>query len=355
MQSQVFEKGVAQRLTQIGADHVYNAQFDSATYYADSLALLLPGHPVAPLMKAMANLWVSIPNISDSVFAVIERQLEAAIELAEEKDPELEDPEMIFFALAAHGMLAEYYADREYIFKAVGEAGRAYQLLKKGFGLAEEYPEFLFVTGLYNYFREKYPEKHPGYKPLMWLFKKGDKQKGLRQLATAVDQAILTRVEALVYLSYIYLRYEYAPKQSQEYLARLCRQYPNNFYAKAKYLESLANPTDFESAPIDFIEAMVHHPNDYYKLAGNVFWGYYYEVVIKDTEKAEEYYREGLARGLLIPAHGEYFKGLGYLGLGRILAARGDHEQAREALKQSLNYAETEELESAAEALLSQI
>ena len=42
-------------------------------------------------------------------------------------------------------------------------------------------------------------------------------------------------------------------------------------------MESLANPEDFINAPIEVIYALMKHENPYYKLAGNVFLGYFEE------------------------------------------------------------------------------
>ena len=353
--SQVFDEGFLQKLAKKGADHIYNANLDSAFYYADSLKTFIPDHPAIPLMKAVALIWSHIPTISDEVFSVIERKLDSVVFLAEQKAPKLKDSEMMFFAMAAHGLLAEYYADKDYTIKAVRAASRAYLLLKRGFDLTEEYPEFLFTTGLYNYFREMYPKKYPIYKPLLWFFRSGDRELGLEQLEKATEITFLTKVEAHIYLSYIYLRYEYKPERAQEYLSRLCLSYPNNYYAKAKYLESLANPKDFNIAPIEMINDLIDHENDYYKLAGYVFLGYYEEAVNNNHLRAEIAYRKGLTFGMQVPDHGEFFKGFGYLGLGRILIARKDSEEAEAALKQALNYPETEAIKMEAKELLSQI
>lgn len=355
LHSQVFEKGMIQNLVKRGADHIYNANPDSSNYYIAQVEELIPDHPVVPLMKAMTLLWSTIPTISEETFTVMERQLDSAIYLAKKIDPDLKQPEMIFFAMSAHGLLAEYYADQDYNVKAVGEANRAYGLLKEGFDLVEEYPEFLFTTGLYNYFREKYPEKHPLYKPLLWFFRSGDLELGLRQLEMATEKTFLTKVEAHVYLSYIYLRYEYKPKKAQEYLSQLCEMYPNNFYAKAKYLESLANPTDFKEVSMMMLYSLITHENDYYKLAGYVFLGYYEEIVIQNKEKAEVAYRKALSYANDLPNHGEYFKGFGYLGLGRILVEKEQNDEARESLNQAIKWAETDLIKEEAKALLSRI
>ncbi|WP_436515505.1 hypothetical protein [Ekhidna sp. To15] len=353
--AQVFEPGHIQDLVKKGTDHIYNSSADSAEYYIAKAEAYIPDHPVIPLMRAMTMLWYNIPIISEEVFAKMEVQLDSAIFLAKKGDPDLEDPEMIFFAMASYGLLAEYYADQDYTMKAVGEANRAYGLMKKGFQIVDEHPQFLLTTGLYNYFREKYPERHPIYKPLLWFFRSGDKELGLKQLEAACTKSFLTRVEAYVYLSYIYLRYEFDPKVAQKYLSELCSLYPNNYYAKAKYLESLANPIDFKTVPVDVIYSLITHESPYYKLAGYVFLGYFEEKIVKNQEKAEYAYRLGLEYGQEIPNHGEFFKSFGYLGLGRVLVDIGENQEAKDLLNLSLKYAETEQVEKEAKTLLSKL
>lgn len=353
--AQVFEPGYIQDLVKKGTDHIYNASPDSAEYYIKKAEAFIPDHPVIPLMRAMTMLWANIPTISEELFLKMEVQLDSAIYLAKAQDPGLDEPEMIFFAMAAYGLLAEYYADQDHTMKAVGEANRAYGLMKKGFEIVDERPEFLLTTGLYNYFREKYPERHPIYKPLLWFFRSGNKELGLEQLEKACTESFLTRVEAHVYLSYIYLRYEFDPKLAQQYLSELCELYPKNYYAKAKYLESLANPNDFKDVPIEMIYSLITHENAYYKLAGYVFLGYFEEKIIKNQEKAEYAYRLGLKYGSEIPDHGEFFKSFGYLGLGRVLLEKNESEGVKELLNLSLKYAETEQVESEAKQLLSKL
>ena len=353
--SQVFEQGEVQDLVKKGAQHIYNSNQDSAYVYAKMVEALMPEHPVVPLMRGMAILWANIPTISPELFAEMESKLDSAIFLARQQDPQLQEPEMIFFAMSAHGLLAEYYADQDYTMKAMGEANRAYSLLREGFDLVEEFPEFLFTTGLYNYFIVKYPEKHPIYKPFLWFFKSGNKELGLQQLEEASETSILTDVEAHVYLSYIYLRYEYRPDMAQEHLSILCNRYPDNFYAKAKFLEALANPEDFKDAPLQMIYSLIRHSSPYYKLAGYVFLGYYEEMIIKNVGKAEFAYRKALAYGDEIPEHGEFFKSFGYLGLGRLLAEDKKNSEAREMLEKALEYSETYQVTSEARKILTKI
>ena len=338
-----------------GADQIYNANPDSANVYIAILEEELPDHPVVPLMRAMTLLWEHILVISPEVFEELQSNLYLTVELAQKKDPKLKEPEMIFFAMAAHGLLAEYFADQGSYIRAIGEANRAYGLLKKGFDLVEDYPEFLFAAGMYNYFRVKYPEKHPIYRPLLWFFRGGDTTKGLSQLEEACYSSPLTKVEARIYLSYIYLRYEYEPEKAQDHLQLLCVSYPNNFYVKTKFLESMANPSDFKRVSPEMIGELEAHESPYYRLAGAIFEGYYQEHVLADIEEAELAYRQGLDIGEEIEGHGEYLKSLGYLGLGRISIGKGEEKEATQLLKQALDLAETDQVKSEAKELLSQL
>lgn len=356
LSAQVFSDQEILLLVKKGANHIYNLS-DSADYYIASVddALSVEDHPVVPLMEALSLLWKNIPLITPEVFEVIRLKLESAIAYAEVLDPDLETPEMIYFSMAAYGLLAEYYADQDQYINAVGQARRAYGLLKRGFELADENPEFLFTTGLYNYFREVYPDRHPIYKPLMWFFKRGDAELGLQQLKEACELTVLSRVEAYVYLSYIYLRYEMEPKQAQNYLKQLCDQFPDNNYAKAKYLESITDGEIFYEDPKPYIHSLTQTNNPYFRLAGGVFAGLRYEQEYEDLDDAIVAYKEGLAFGSLIEDHGEYFKSLGNLGLGRIYFKRGELELARDYLNECKKIADTFVIKQKAEFLLSRI
>ena len=63
------------------------------------------------------------------------------------------------------------------------------------------YSDFYFFTGVYNYYREAYPEAYPVYKPLALLFPKGSKTKGLEDLLIASKNSIFLKAEAFSFLS----------------------------------------------------------------------------------------------------------------------------------------------------------
>lgn len=335
-------------------DFIYNVEEDSALQYIDSVEMQLPNHPVVPMLRGMKILWENIPLVTvDSIFRKFRFQMSEVIRLSGRMDGERQEhPEAIFFEMAARGLLAEYYADDDQYMKAVNEASKTYQLLKLGFDLQEEVPEFLFTSGLYNYFRERYPERYPVYRSFVWLFRSGDIEKGLEQLREASEVTVISKVEATVYLAYIYLRYEYKPMKAQHYLANLQRQYPNNYYITAKLLESYADGKNFENADRTTIGLLLASDRPYYQLAGKAFNGLYHEKMLNDQEAALRFYKEAISAGSGILGHGEYYRSLTYLGMGRIYYSQGDYRNAEFHLKKSLENSPTKVIEEEVESLL---
>lgn len=352
--AQLFDNERNMAVVKQTADYIYDLEGDSALIYIDSVDLLLPNHPIVPMMQGMKVLWDNIPLVTvDSIFSEFRQRMGEVINLANRLDNgEQEHPEAIFFEMAARGLLAEYYADDDQYMKAAGEASKTYGLLKKGFDLQEEVPEFLFTSGLYNYFREKYPERYPIYRSFVWLFRSGDIEKGLEQLEKASEVTVISRVEVNVYLAYIYLRYEYQPKRAQRYLIDLYDDYPNNLYINAKLLESYADGKNFGTEAGELIERLMASDRPYYQLAGKAFQGLYLEKVKQDSINALRTYREAIAAGAAILGHGEYYRSLTFLGMGRIYYAQGDARNAEYHLEQALEHDPTQVIEEEVDSLL---
>jgi hypothetical protein len=236
--------------------------------------------------------------------------------------------------------------------KAVGEASKAYGLLKEGFSLTEEYPEFLFATGIYNYFREAYPEKYPIVKPFMWLFRSGDKELGINQIKRATEVAIVARIEAYMYITYIYLRYEEKPFLAQAYMKELLQKYPTNEYIQSKYLESLNVPGSYRDLPEEIIEGLMMSRRNYFKLVGYVFKGLQYEKHLGDTNAAFQFYNDAIGIGKELEGYADHYKSLAYLGAARILKTSNKERTSQTYYQMALEYAQTEEVSKEARSAL---
>ncbi|BDD03176.1 hypothetical protein AUTU_06590 [Aureibacter tunicatorum] len=211
-------------------DKAYNLEFDTAKLYRDSLSMVLEDHPAVPLVGFYIEYWKKY--VSDDPEVEMQKSLEYLQETAKRADEGLQknssDPEMNFMALAAYGFITEHYYRKNQNLKAISKAKIAYTFMKKGFSMQDEYSEFFYTTGLYNFYREVFPNYHSYFKPFMWFFKSGDEDLGLEQLEVAYNQATFTRVEALNYLVHLHMHYEDDPEKSLKWSKELVELYPNN-------------------------------------------------------------------------------------------------------------------------------
>jgi len=323
---------------------IYNWKWDSVEYSISEVKKKVPNHPVVPLLEAISILWYHIPILNDSVFNEFSEKLLYSAELAANM-PE-DNPEAVYFEMAAKGLLAEYLADQGQYMKAFGQAKSAYFLLKDGWDLSDQIPDFLFAIGLYNYFIEVYPEKNPFYKPLVWFFKSGDPELGLQQLNQASREAILVDIESSIYLAYIYLRYEETPPKAQKYLLDLIDRYPGNLYFHAKVLESYNHPDYYDDISDSTLFKLKGSKKNYYQMAGLVFSGIKAQYVLQKPVLAKEFYELAIQIGEKLESHGEYYKSYAYYNLGIIYKEKGNEEFARSNFQQALNFAEMEDLRS---------
>ena len=352
----LFSSSELLKMVDRAGDFIYNQEFDKAVVVIDSLEAKLPNHPVAPMIRAMSEAWKDQPIRTSSPYYLKHQEylLETIrrSELISSKDPN--NLEAMFFEMSAHGLLAEYYAQEGSSFKAVSQAKQTYNLIKKTMDHTAQSSELLFLSGLYNYFREKYPERHPVYKSFVWIFKSGNIEKGLIQLDSAVHYSKIVKIEAALYLSYIWLRYENRPDKARYYLERLHQMYPANDYFKAKFLECLVRQKDYMAA-FPLILELQDHEKPYFQMCGEIFMGVYAEKETKSLSNAERLYLKGLEIAKSCPDRGEYYKSLAFLGLGRIAEVQGKTELAASYYEKTIDIDETDWLTEESEAGLERI
>lgn len=337
----LLEDEKALQMVKEGTDFIYNQQYGQAEKHIEKIGQKYKNHPVYPMMKAMNIYWKNIPvDAENKHYHVIKQYLSSTIELADQllkKDKN--DIEGIFFALIAHASNAQFYSEEEKYLKAINEAKKAYTYIKKGFDLTDESPEFYFSTGLYNFYREQYPETKPIYKSLVWIFPSGDKELGIEQLELATRKAIFTKAEASSWLTHIQLRYMDKPEEAIRHAKTLLEQYPNNLHFKKNYTETLIAVQNYKEAQ-PFINDLMDSPGDFYQMVAKVFKGICTEKKQKDYTKAKKIYETALEESEKLGKVTNNYKSYAYAGLARIADKQGDTEKAREHYKKALELAE---------------
>jgi len=339
-------------LVKQGMDLIYNFEFKQAQPIINQLEASSSSSSVTSLMKALQLFWEFYPiqhhqEQLDTYYQYLEQAYERSTDQLENQP---NNPEALFLAMASQGLLAESYAETGRSFKAVGAAKKAYGYLKRGMDKMDRFDEFYVSTGLYNYYREYYPDAYPIYKPFMSFFMKGNKSLGIKQLETASRNASIAHVIAGYYLSYIYMRYEYIPKHALDQGYSLHQEYPNNDLFTAIYLESLIINQRFkEAAPL--ARKLQRNSNPFIKVYGELFTAIIQEKDHQNVKHAERLYHKSLE---LIDSHEmnqPHLEALAFLGLGRIYRQKND-PQARDYFKESLEKAYTKSLKEEAKSYL---
>ncbi|MBL7111266.1 MAG: hypothetical protein ISS19_04930 [Bacteroidales bacterium] len=321
---------IVTRHIRTGINHIYNLEFDKSDYYLDSMQLLYPDHPVIPFYKGMQLYWENYPvpqngDISDLFVEYIEASIALTDKILEQDKMDIEG---VFFDLAARSFLVMYYADNGQPAKCFPHLNNVYRQLMNAFELEDQYNEFYFFTGLYNYYIEAYPEAHPVYKPVTRLFKNGNKESGLKMLDYAFRNTHFMKVEASNFLVIIYLGFEHDYQTALSYTEQLYSMFPNNSYFFAKYIEMLIVNEELDVAKKHIDSLITMDP--FNKMKALIYLGLYEEGKNRNFEKAKRYFLRGIKEAEPFGDYAGYQVAYAYMGLSRYYESNGDLKKARE-------------------------
>ncbi len=213
-------------------DYMYDFNFQEAEKSFRWLKYRYPEHPLPYFVLGLSQWWRIMPNVENESYdktflAYMDSSLTKAYQLYRQNP---ENIEASFFLAGAYGFKGRLYAERHNWGKATFAGNNALKYLRRGKGVNELSPEFLFGDGLYNYYSVWIPQNYPALKPVMAFFKKGDKDLGLRQLDEVSRLAFYTRIEAMYFLMRIYTNEENKPQMAMQVAEVLAKKYPNNPY-----------------------------------------------------------------------------------------------------------------------------
>ncbi|WP_245563788.1 hypothetical protein [Spirosoma luteum] len=263
----------ARALVTTGLNQVYDNKFPEAEATFSQLAKLAPNHPSLDLLRGVRLYYQWFPARTD---AKLKQRCIQQLKLAAKKADDWQNtqkktdgadrsttdrsatdrPEAMFLYFTAEAMLAKISHLEHEPFAAIRHAKNAYPYIQKGKTFQQQYPDFYLSTGLYNFYREIYPEIHPFYKTVAWVMTSGDKKLGLSQLQIATQKALFVRTEAILYHTHLLTDYENKPADALPSLAHLVISYPDNPYWRYKYAEALLNTHQLEAIPHEITQLM---------------------------------------------------------------------------------------------------
>ncbi|MCS6968000.1 MAG: hypothetical protein RMJ44_05410 [Cytophagales bacterium] len=321
-----------------GLPLMYGHEFTQAKSYFAQVQARHPAHPVTPLLEALILFWQHMPfdDFESRAFQQHVNFLEKTI-AASEKLLEINpnDVEGVFFMLTARGLLMLHHNERGQALQAVAEAKRLYDMIQQAFQLRFQNIELNFMTGLYDYYREYFPERYPIYRPFTVFFRPGSKKEGLESLETCTRKAIFTANEAAGYLTHIYLRYENDHEKALAHSRRLAQQFSGNPHYVASFIETALLTKRYEEAA-QFLPLLQKHTRPLFKAAAYVFEAILAEFYYKDLQGAFAAYQS--AEKLLLAEKINYakpYKLYTFAGLSRHYKRQGEFALARRYYQQA--------------------
>jgi hypothetical protein len=337
--AQILKDTATFNLIKRGVDYIYSFQFDKANTVYVKLKTKYPQHPIPLLFRGMLSYWMHFPLIPSSPAApAFEKDLLRCIEICEKERSKTDEPEYLLCDIGARGLLLLYYADNDLSMSVVSLASKTYQLVMRSFDYTKDYNDFYFITGLYNYYREAYPEAHPVYKPFAVLFPRGDKQKGLEELKLAAGGGIFLKAEAYSFLTGIYISFENNYPMAFRYSQALYEKYPQNNQFRAVYIKNLLLIKRYSEA-----ETLLTQPwqpdNNYFVTLRHIFRGILMEKKYKNHIQAETYYQNGIRSAELVGAYANEYQAYAYFGLSRIMKSRNEMKLSKSYYKKAMDLA----------------
>ncbi len=325
--------------------YIYNFRFSEGENISNELRTKYPDSPVPSLIRGMIIYWKNFPLLPGSPERqLFEDELFGSIHKCEAKGHHGDDVEFLLTDLCARGLLLLFYSDNEMNKEVFPLAGSTYRLIRESFHYTDVYPDFLFFTGLYNYYRERYPELYPIYKPFAIFFPRGDAEKGLNELQTAASESIFLSAEASYFLAWIYAVYENDFTKSLDYSTSLHGKYPDNISYQADFIKSLLLEKRYDEAEKLVSLFGSRSDNNYFKAQLLVFNGILQEKKYHDLKSAAQYYDSGLKAISSFGVYGNEYAAYACFGLSRFYDSEKSNDLTRKYRKMAFDYAESHEM-----------
>ena len=309
--------------------HTYGFSFKEARSIQAELYSSTPDHPAPLFLEALIIYWENFPlapssEASSQFISLMDQCMNLSKELREDT---LTYTEGVFFDLFGRAFQAMFWADNGKSGKVIPDLGNMYRYTKKGFNLKEEFAEFYFSTGLYNYYIEAYPEAHPAYKPLVAFMHKGDRELGLKQLNHAISNAVFLKVEAILFMSLVQLNYEKDLNSAAIYAERLVTNYPGNILYRGHLINILLHQHRY-----DFVRKLLEESTDqedpYSEMIRTFAGAFLAEKVSGDVNLARSAYMETIELAETFGPFADIYGAMGYMGLSRLHEKEGLQQEA---------------------------
>ena len=215
---------------QEGIRATYNIEFEVADRAFLAVIRARPQHPAGYFFAAMVDWWRILINFEDdSHDEAFYRRLQRVIDMCNARlDHNEDDLTGLFFKGGAIGFRGRLLAMRKSWIKAAGDGRDALPIVQAASRIAPRNADINLGVGIYNYYADVLPDRHPILKPAMLFLPDGDRGKGIRQLRYAAENARYANWEATYFLVQVYSSYENKPSVALPFARLLADEFPAN-------------------------------------------------------------------------------------------------------------------------------
>jgi tetratricopeptide (TPR) repeat protein len=213
-----------------GLEALYDMEFGTADAEFAAIAARRPDHPVGPFLGALTTWWRIQRDPETTAWdARFFSAMEETIRRSEARlDRDRRDLDGKFFmgaALAFRGRLRSMRGDW---LPAAYDCRRALKVMREVVEGDPDNVDLYFGLGLYDYFGDVLPDRHPILRPVALLLPGADKERGLRQLSRVAVDGHFVSTEAAWYLLQIEFGFEKDGAESLRWADFLRRRHPGN-------------------------------------------------------------------------------------------------------------------------------
>ncbi|MDX1547153.1 MAG: tetratricopeptide repeat protein [Rhodothermales bacterium] len=215
-----------------GLDLLYDMKFDEADRLFEQIDQRYPEHPIGPFLGALNTWWKILLDFSDTsndeaFYAAMDEVIARSDRLLARDDDHFD---AMFFKGAALGFRGRLRSNRRDWVRAAHDGKRAMDYVLAVAAKDPSNHDYAFGKGIYDYYAAVIPDRYPFVKPVMAVFPKGNRVRGLEALERTATQGYYIQTEAAYFLLQIYYLFEEDFDESVRYVTLLRERHPGNAF-----------------------------------------------------------------------------------------------------------------------------
>ncbi|HEY0511589.1 MAG TPA: tetratricopeptide repeat protein [Thermoanaerobaculia bacterium] len=317
-----------------GLGRLYDMDYDGASAVFAEIERQHQGHPVGPFLQSLHPWWEILvdpddESHDDAFFNAMDKVIDRCDKRLRADPGDLDG---MFFKAGALAFRGRLQTDRKHWLRAALDGRKALQLLEEVRKREPDNPDLLLGVGLFDYLADVAPRQYPILKPFTRFFPKGDRARGLQEIAQAVEKGTFVPTEAAFCLMQIHYIFEGDYATSLHYARWLRDRYPNNALFHVYEARCLARLNLWPDERQEFLDVLSRESEGKPGYRGDVTQQALY-VLGRDEVRWRQFADAlpHLARLEVLPTHGDTaddYKAYGRLYRAMALDALGRRDEA---------------------------